>query len=205
MLINLINKIFYKLISLGELQKRIEDNSINEFLKCLKIGNNTKLYREAKVINLQNNINNIKLGNNTHIRGNLQIFNYGGNIKIGNNCYLGENSYIWSGESIIIGDNVLISHNVNIIDSNSHELNHIERMNGFIEIVTKGHPEIKGSIITKPIVIKNNVWISFNSIILKGVTIGEGAIIAAGSVVTKDVPDFAVVAGNPAKIVKYTD
>ena len=53
-----------------------------------------------------------------------------------------------------------------------------------------------------PILIKNNVWIGMNVIILKGVTIGEGAIVAAGSVVTKDVPDWTLVGGNPAKIIK---
>ena len=53
------------------------------------------------------------------------------------------------------------------------------------------------------ITIKDKAWIGFDCIVLKGVTIGEGAVVAAGSVVTKDVPDYAVVAGNPAVIVKY--
>ncbi len=57
---------------------------------------------------------------------------------------------------------------------------------------------------SSPITIKDKAWIGFNSIILKGVTIGEGAVVAAGSVVTQDVPDYAVVGGNPAKIIKYT-
>ncbi|KAA6317720.1 hypothetical protein EZS27_032171, partial [termite gut metagenome] len=55
-----------------------------------------------------------------------------------------------------------------------------------------------------PIVIKDKAWIGFNSIIMKGITIGERAIVAAGSVVIKDVPDYAVVGGNPVKIIKYT-
>ncbi|MFD0830617.1 acyltransferase [Mucilaginibacter boryungensis] len=55
---------------------------------------------------------------------------------------------------------------------------------------------------TKPIKICSDAWIGMNCIILKGVTIGEGAIVAAGSVVTKDVPAWTVVAGNPAKVVK---
>lgn len=59
--------------------------------------------------------------------------------------------------------------------------------------------------ITSPIIIKDHAWISFNAIILKGVTIGKSAIVTAGAVVTKDVPDFTVVAGNPAKIVKYLE
>ncbi|MFN7691728.1 MAG: DapH/DapD/GlmU-related protein, partial [Bacteroidota bacterium] len=60
----------------------------------------------------------------------------------------------------------------------------------------------KGNIASKPIVIHDKVWISFNAIILKGVTIGEGAVVAAGSVVTKDVAPYTMVAGNPAKFIK---
>ena len=56
--------------------------------------------------------------------------------------------------------------------------------------------------ISAPIVIKDYAWISFGAIILKGVTIGEGAIVAAGSVVVNSVPDYCVVAGNPAVVVK---
>ena len=55
---------------------------------------------------------------------------------------------------------------------------------------------------TKPIVIEDDVWVGFNSIILKGVTIGKGSIVAAGSVVSKDVEPFTVVAGNPALVIK---
>ena len=57
-------------------------------------------------------------------------------------------------------------------------------------------------VIKRPISIKNKAWIGFNSIILKGVTIGEGAIVGAGSVVTKDVPPYTIVAGNPARIIR---
>ncbi|MGM9578000.1 MAG: DapH/DapD/GlmU-related protein [Evtepia sp.] len=55
-----------------------------------------------------------------------------------------------------------------------------------------------------PIVIRDKAWIGFNAILMKGITIGEGAIVGAGSVVTQDVPDYAVVGGNPARIIKYT-
>jgi virginiamycin A acetyltransferase len=61
-----------------------------------------------------------------------------------------------------------------------------------------GHPSCKGDII-----IENDVWIGANSTIMSGIKIGNGAIVAAGSTVTKDVPPYAIVAGNPAKVVKY--
>jgi len=61
------------------------------------------------------------------------------------------------------------------------------------------------NVISKEIIIKDKAWIGFNVIILKGVTIGEGAIVASGSVVTKDVPDFTLVGGNPARIIKSVE
>jgi acetyltransferase-like isoleucine patch superfamily enzyme len=165
---------------------------------------NSVFYEKATVFNFQNNINRIQVGQNVHIRGELLVFKYGGEIHIGNNCYVGESSRIWSGEKILIGNNVLISHNVNIIDTDSHEMDHLERANGFLKILKTGHPEAKGNIIVAPIIIHDYAWISFNATILKGVTIGEGAIVGASSVVTKDVPPYSVVAGNPAKIISQT-
>ena len=158
-------------------------------------------HEEAQILNLQNSIDSIIIGASTHVRGELVVFPYGGKIQIGDYCYVGIGSRIWSGESIEIGNNVLISHGVNIIDTNSHELNHMERAEGFKHIITQGHPIEKGSILTAPISIHDHVWISFNAIILKGVAIGEGAIVTAGAVVTKDVPSWSVVAGNPAIVV----
>lgn len=70
-------------------------------------------------------------------------------------------------------------------------------------MLKNGHPNSPGNVRTAPITIKDYAWISYNVCILKGVTIGEGAIVGAGSVVTKDVPDWTVVAGNPAKIIRY--
>jgi len=180
------------------------NKKIKSCIQSTTIKEDSRFYEEAIVKNMQNNPQNIFIGNNTHIRGELLIFKYGGQIKIGNNCYIGEYSKIWSGESITIKNSVLISHNVNIIDTNSHELDSSERNERYIELVKNGHWKEKGSIVTKPITIEDFAWINFNSTILKGVTIGKGAIVAAGSVVTKDVPPYAVVAGNPAKIIKYT-
>lgn len=162
-------------------------------------------YAEAVVHNMANKPLLIKIGEGTHVAGTLLVFNYGGKIKIGKNCYIGDGSRIWSGDNIRIGDNVLISHNVNVIDTNSHELNSIERSSRYIEAFITGPWKDRGSIVSAPITIGDYAWINFNAIILKGVTIGKGAIVAAGAVVTKDVPDYAIVAGNPAKIVKYTD
>lgn len=142
----------------------------------------------AKVFNFQNNPSSIKIQKNTLIRGELLAFAHGGKISIG--------------ENIDIGNNVLISYKVNIIDSNSHELNYLEQANGYSHLITSGHSNQKGSVITKEIKIEDYAWINFNSSILKGVTIGQGSIVVANSVVLNDVPPFVLVGGTPAKIIK---
>lgn len=177
-----------------------EDRINNCYSNC--VHGNSFYYEEARVRNLSGNKKKILIGDDTHIRGELLVFKYGGQIEIGNWCYVGEGSKIWSGEEIVIGNHVLISHNVNIIDSNSHELDAFERAENFKRIIQRGHPFEKGTILTAPILIKDHAWISFNAIILKGVVIGEGAIVAAGSVVTEDVPAGTLVTGNPAKVIK---
>ncbi|WP_312339850.1 acyltransferase [Sphingobacterium sp.] len=165
-------------------------------------GNNCYFRKSAKVENIGKDVNKIKLGNNVLIEGKLMVFKYGGTITIGNNVYIGENSNIRSGASIDIGNNVLISHNVNIIDSDSHEINYLERAESYKNLLKFGHPSEQGSVETAKIIIEDHVWISYGVSVLKGVTIGKGAIIAAGSVVTKDIAPFTLVAGNPARFIK---
>lgn len=136
------------------------------------------------------------------IDGIIQVFPFGNGVRIGEKCYIGVNTRIWASNRIEIGNNVLISHNVNIIDSNSHEIDHIEREKSAILQFINGLPTEWGNVLTAPITIKDNAWISYNVSILKGVTIGKGAIIGCGAVVTHDIPDFWLAAGNPAKPIK---
>ena len=120
---------------------------------------------------------------------------------IGQYCYIGKDSRIWSSVNISIGDRVLISHNVNIFDNITHPLSPKARHEQFKEIISKGHPK-KIDLDEQPITISNDALIGCMSIILRGITVGEGAVVGAGSVVTKDVPPYTIVAGNPAKIIK---
>ncbi|PSN14685.1 acyltransferase [filamentous cyanobacterium CCT1] len=170
----------------------------------IQLDPSAKIFPEAKVRNLAENPNLIRVNKNSVIRGELLVFAHNGDIDIGADCYIGEGAKIWSSSSIRIGNRVLISHNVNIHDTNSHSLDPILRHQHFKAIMTSGHlRENVMDICAKPIVIEDDVWIGFNSTILKGVKIGKGAIIAAGSVVTQDVPELTIVAGNPARVVKY--
>lgn len=113
-------------------------------------------------------------------------------LIIGSNTYIGEyNNIRIAGGEILIGRNCLISQHITIVTSN--------------------HQMAKSQLICEqPWTNKNNfihigddVWIGANSVLLPGITIGRGAVIAAGSVVTRDVLDYAIVAGNPARILKY--
>ena len=129
---------------------------------------------------------------------------HGGKIEIGESCYIGEGTRIWSANSIKIGNRVFISHNVNLHDTNSHSIDPILRYKHVQAIMSVGHPSINDfDIQSKAVSIEDDVWIGFNSTILKDVKIGRGSIVAACSVVTKDVPEFVIVAGNPAQLVKH--
>ena len=132
-----------------------------------------------------------------------------GVIKIGKRTFINAGTNIISINEIEIGDDVTIGRNIYIYDHDSHSLDYrfrkddIERQREDFYanrnfIFSKDWSTVKSA----PVKICNKVWIGFNAIILKGVTIGEGAIVAAGAVVTKDVPAWTVVAGNPATIVK---
>jgi len=201
----IIIKLLHRLVYRTSLQSYIIKQHESDLMSLNQkqvTGNNFTFYPETIISNMQNNPSNIRIGLNTHVRGTLLIFKYGGKITIGSNCYIGDGSRIWSGENIYIGNNVLIAHNVNIVDTQAHEINADERCQRYFELISKGPWENKGSIATKSIVIKDKAWISFNAVILKGVTIGEGAIVAAGSVVTKNVEPYTMVAGNPAVFIK---
>ncbi|HRY82205.1 MAG TPA: acyltransferase [Candidatus Moranbacteria bacterium] len=168
--------------------------------KCV-IGEASILHKEAEIINNLKDKNKIVIGSNSHIRGQILTFGHGGNIEIGDYCYVGRNTYIWSGLNIKIGNRVLISHNCNIFDNDTHPLDAEKRHVQFKNIINQGQPK-NINLNDKAVVIKNDVLIGANAIVLKGVTIGEGAVVAAGSVVAKDVEPYTVVAGNPAKFIK---
>jgi len=111
-------------------------------------------------------------------------------IKIGSNCRI-NGAYIHAQKKISIGNNCVIASGVNIIDSNGH-------------IVISNNRTI-GRDVPKEIIINNNVWIGLNSIILKGTTIGDNCVIAAGSVVKGIFPENSLIQGNPAIVVKKMD
>jgi acetyltransferase-like isoleucine patch superfamily enzyme len=115
-------------------------------------------------------------------------------LTIGNNCSLGHLLNINIADKIHIGNFVRIGGYCFIADSDGHPKNSIDR---------RTKPFEKKSI--RPVIIDDDVWIGRSSIILKGVHIGEGAIVGAGSVVTSNVAPGSVVAGNPAKVINESN
>lgn len=107
----------------------------------------------------------------------------GGCIVIGDGTYLNHDTEIIAAREVRIGRDCKIAWDVIIMDTNQHGIG--------------GEPPV-----VRPVVIGNNVWIGARSIILPGVTLGDGAIIGAGAVVTRDVPPRSVAAGNPARVIR---
>jgi acetyltransferase-like isoleucine patch superfamily enzyme len=126
----------------------------------------------------------------------------GGQCTIGNFTLL-NGALIMAEEKIEIGSYCLVSWNVGIADSDFHPLEPAQRLIDARALAPylKDRPE-RPILKTDPVKICDNVWIGMNAVILKGVTIGENSVVAAGSVVTKSVEPNCVVAGNPAVIVK---
>lgn len=114
-------------------------------------------------------------------------------IIIGENCCFGDFLHFTSCNKIIIGDNLLTGRWVTITD-NGHGKTDYEEL--------KISPSNRSLFSKGPVIIGNNVWIGDKATILAGVTIGDGSVVAANSVVTKDVPSYSVAAGNPARIIK---
>ena len=143
---------------------------------------------------------NIKLDYKSRIHGRLVVCDKG-IISVGKYAQIGPQSVLRAVNNIFIGDYTAISSNVIISDNNSHSVDPSDRL---IMQQTPAGSKYRSWIYSDnaPIKIGNNCWIGEYSRICKGVTIGDGAIVAANSVVTKDVPANTIAAGNPAKIVK---
>lgn len=197
-----VSKICYSIVAGSNYYK------LNQRKTLAEISPTSKISPDTIINNPYKDSSRIKIGNRCIISdAELVLFGHGGQISIGDECFIGKGTRIWSGKKITIGNNVLISHNVNIHDNGSHPLNSLEREEDFRYLYKTGKlREIDNyDLKDADVIIGDNAWLGFNSTIAKGVTVGKGAIIGAYSFVTKDVPDYAVVVGNPAKVIKYTD
>ena len=151
----------------------------------------------------------VTVGAESQIFGTLVIQRPNASILIGKRTQIG-NSLLIASDHIEIGDDVLMAWNITIIDNDSHSLKWENRKNDVKQCALdyQSTPEDFSrnkdwsNVKMGPVVIKDKVWIGFGVSILKGVTIGEGAVVGACSVVTHDIPAYTVVAGNPAQIIR---
>jgi acetyltransferase-like isoleucine patch superfamily enzyme len=146
-----------------------------------------------------NKFGEIQIGQNSIVNGYFYLETEHAKINVGSRTFIGKgiNSVA---DRLDIGDDVMISWGCTITDHNSHSTTFSKRAKDIENWLysIKDWDDVKMSSVK----IHDKAWIGFNTIILKGVLIGEGAIIGAGSVVTKDGPAWTVVAGNPARVIR---
>lgn len=177
---------------------------IDSLIKRIKISRYVGLHiSDAVKVNyskiVMNKDNRLVVAKGTILNSKIIFETDKSSVEIGEKTFIG-GSNILCANSISIGNDVLISWGCTIVDHNSHAIAFSKRKKD-VGNWYKGKKDWSDVAVGK-IIIKDKAWVGFNSIILKDVTIGEGAIIGAGSVVTKDVPSWTIVAGNPASIIR---
>lgn len=114
--------------------------------------------------------------------------------------------YTTGGTEIRVGRNVFVNQNCTFYDLGGLDITDDVMIGPNVSIITSGHPlepsERRNFVVARPIVIERNVWIAAGATIIGGVTVGENSVVAAGSVVTKDVPPNTLVGGNPARVIR---
>ena len=157
------------------------------FFKKLRFDSCGALLRAGRGVRVLKKNSEITVGDRVFLHERVKLSAWGtdkkATLKIGSNSYIGDRTEIHAGERVTIGDGCVIAWDCNIMDRDYHKLD----------------SEAESY---KPVTIGDHVWIGCRCLILKGVTIGDGAVVAAGSVVTHDVPEGSLVGGNPAKIIK---
>ena len=153
-----------------------------------KVGNNVKFYGGVRIVG--NSLDAVTIGDDVHIlRGATISTTPAGKIMIGDRVHIGEGTIIFGGLSIKIGNDVIIGPQNIIVDSDHRYKDLSIPMNcqplSFAEVS-----------------IEEDVWISSNCVITKGVTLGKGAVVGAGAVVKKDIPPYSIAVGVPARVIK---
>jgi acetyltransferase-like isoleucine patch superfamily enzyme len=180
----------------------------NRYKQKMVIGTRTH-FLPSFSLTLKSKNNRIEIGKECLLGVQIVTESNDAYIKIGDRVYIGKSKIICR-SGVEFENDILVAWGVTFYDHDSHSLDYKERQKD-IQNYLSDFENQRGDLInsknwdvvkSKPIKVRNNSWVGMNAVILKGVTIGEGAIVAACSVVTRDVPPFTVVAGNPARVVK---
>lgn len=189
--------LFYRLIATKVMEvseySYVNKTTISDFMRSkerIKLGNNVKLHANL----LLGEFDELKIGDNVQINQNVTIGARSKAVEpfltIGNNCDIGSGTLIDCSNRVEIGNDVIFSPNISIY---THLHNYEKK-----DVLIREQGES-----TAPVTIEDDVFIGKNATILMGVKIGKGAVIGAHSVVTKDIPEYAVFGGVPAKFIKY--
>ena len=178
---------------LAERRVRRKCGNLGDHLVC---GPHTRLYLEGA------SPAQISLGKYVSLLETDLICYAKGNLAIGDYCWFSLRTQVITASSVSIGPYSIFARDVYISDTNEHPLDPLARRRETIAALETGKPPNRYLADTKPVTIGSDVWVGERAVILKGVAIGDAAVIAANSVVTKDVPAYTVVAGNPARTVK---
>jgi acetyltransferase-like isoleucine patch superfamily enzyme len=143
--------------------------------------------------------NQLSVGEDSIIHADIDFEESGGKIQIGSRTFVGR-SHLVCYRSLTIGDDVIMSWGITVVDHDSHSIEWDKRRNDVLDW-GRGRKDWQ-HIAHAPVVVGNKAWIGFNVSILKGVTIGEGAVIGACSVVTRDIPPYSMAVGNPARVIR---
>jgi acetyltransferase-like isoleucine patch superfamily enzyme len=144
--------------------------------------------------------NSLSVGEDSIVHAGISFEERGGEIRIGSRTFVGRSDLVCY-RRLVIGDDVIMSWGITMVDHDSHSIDWQKRRND-VRDWSKCQKNWK-HIAHAPVVVGDKAWIGFNVSILKGVTIGEGAVVGACSVVTGDIPAYALAAGNPARVVRY--
>lgn len=163
------------------------------------VKNDVMLGLNARMVNLSP-IGNVTIGERSIIRGIIRNEPKGA-TRIGADVYIGDNTILSSASLVEVGNWTLIAHGVQIFDNDTHPVDPDQRCLHF-NIIRGITTPASVTIGNRPVVIGERAWIGMNSIIMKGVTIGDGTIVAAGSVVIDSLPAMVIASGNPATPVR---
>ena len=193
---------------LKKILKRRTPSQIEQYTASgnLKVGVNSAVSNlHIDIYHDQNNCNNIVIGKDCLLSGSITVYSPNAKIVIGDRVFIGPGTKLICYDELVIEDDVMLSWDITVMDTNAHSLKSSERINDVADW-SKGWQNKNWSCVeSKKITIKKKSWIGFNSIVLKGVSLGEGTVVASGSVVTKSTDDYTVVGGNPAKFIKKTE
>ncbi len=172
------------------------------FERGAELGEGVRLGLEARLLT-PGGERRVRIGANSVIRGVVRCEG-DGRCDIGAEVYVGDGAVISSWTRVEIGDGSLLAHATQVFDNDTHPIDAGERRAHLRSILKLG-PRRDFAIATRPVQIGRDCWLGFGAAVMKGVSIGDEAVVAAGAVVTSDVRTRTIVAGNPARQVRALD